>query len=84
MQAYEAFVQRALAHPSPRYPVFYGHQMPAGEFIAGSNEAYTVTEVEILHPLSVEEEQIVSRWYSELIARAQVGPTLRQSTILSS
>lgn len=71
--AYDVFVTHASSFPSPQFPCFYLHQLPAGPFAVGSNIPYTVTEMEHLSPLTVSEEALVINWINAIFSALKGG-----------
>ncbi|MRS98740.1 hypothetical protein GJQ57_08730 [Ralstonia pickettii] len=61
--AYDVFVRYALSAPCPDFPCFFHHDTPAGPFRINSNEPYTVTEMEVLEPLTAHESHALVAWF---------------------
>ena len=71
--AYDVFVKHAMAFPSPAFPRFFHHDTPAGPFATNSNKPYTVTEMEHLSELTVEEGTALLNWFGEMISAFKNG-----------
>lgn len=71
--AYDKFVTFVLQNPMPALPKVFRHEKPLGEFNPQSNDVYTVTEMELLVPLSGEEQQSVLAWVEAAFKWLRVG-----------
>jgi hypothetical protein len=71
--AYDKFAELALANPLPSLPKIFSHEKPLGEFKALSNDEYTVTKIELLEPLSVEEQQSILSWINAVYSWLKTG-----------
>lgn len=71
--AYDKFIEFALVHPMTALPAIFHHEKPLGEFKPLSNDEYTVTELELLLPMSSEEQRSVLSWINRAVAFLKVG-----------
>lgn len=71
--AYDKFAEFARANPGSALPAIFLHEKPVGEFKPLSNDEYTVTELELLVPLSIEEQQLVLGWIQAEFRWLQAG-----------
>lgn len=71
--AYDQFAEYALANPISALPKIFRHERPLGDFKPLSNDAYTITELELLDPLSPMEEQSVLSWISDVFSWLRAG-----------
>lgn len=71
--AYDKFVEFIKSNPHPAFPEIFLHEKPLGEFQQLSNKEYTVTEMELLVTLSIEEQQAVLEWVQAEISRIKSG-----------
>jgi hypothetical protein len=78
--AYDQFVRVAQARPNLCFPRILLHEAPLGAFSPIQNLQYTITEMEVLSPLSQEEQHGVLLWLQRSLGGSQSTPTLDQST----
>jgi len=71
--AYDIFVVHAMASGTKEFPKLLFHDKPAGPFVVGSNDPYTVTEMEHLSPLTSQEAKDVIAWFSAVIEARRTG-----------
>ena len=71
--AYEKFAEFARSNPGAALPEIFLHEKPLGEFKLLSNDWYTVTELELLVPLSIEEHHKVLAWVRVELSWLQSG-----------
>jgi hypothetical protein len=79
--AYDKFVDFIINNPSSHYPKVFCHDKPRGDFSSTSNEAYTITELELLKPLNKTEQNYFVIWMEHIKSNLQSGNGFMALTI---
>lgn len=70
-RSYAEYICFVLSQTSPIncFPVIYSHALPLGPFSYTSNAPYTVTEMEVLQPLSLYDKAAYEGWIASAIKK---------------
>lgn len=77
-EAYAKFADFCVSNPQYAVPRIYSHTYPLGLFVALTNDAYSIAEMELLEPLTEAEQTDVVAWVQSIFATLKVGKSLSE------